>query len=29
MNIETHLVENRLFKPSKEFAKNARISSMA
>ncbi len=28
-NIESHLVENRLFKPSKEFAKKARIQSMA
>jgi len=28
-NIESHLVENRIFKPSKEFSKNARIKSMA
>ena len=28
-NIESHLVENRVFKPSKEFSKTARISSMA
>ena len=28
-NIESHLVENRLFKPSKEFSKKARIQSMA
>jgi acetyl-CoA synthetase len=28
-NIESHLVENRLFKPSKEFSKKARIKSMA
>ena len=28
-NIESHLVENRIFKPSKEFAKKARIQSMA
>lgn len=28
-NIESHLVENRLFKPPKEFAKAARIKSMA
>ncbi|MDE0826426.1 MAG: acetate--CoA ligase [Akkermansiaceae bacterium] len=27
--IESHLVENRVFKPSKEFSKAARISSMA
>jgi len=28
-NIESHLVENRLFKPSHEFSKKARIKSMA
>jgi acetyl-CoA synthetase len=28
-NIESHLVENRVFKPAKDFAKNARIKSMA
>ena len=28
-NIESHLVENRLFKPSKEFSGKARIKSMA
>jgi acetyl-CoA synthetase len=28
-NIESHLVENRIFKPSREFAKRARIGSMA
>jgi len=28
-NIESHLVENRVFKPSKEFSKRARIKSMA
>ena len=28
-NIESHLSENRIFKPSKEFSKNARIKSMA
>ncbi|GHC50963.1 acetate--CoA ligase [Roseibacillus persicicus] len=28
-NIETHLHEKRIFKPSKEFSKQARISSMA
>jgi acetyl-CoA synthetase len=28
-NIETHLVEKRVFKPSKEFAKDARIRSFA
>ena len=28
-NIETHLQEKRVFKPSKEFSKQARISSMA
>jgi len=28
-NIESHLVENRLFSPSKEFSKTARIKSMA
>ncbi len=28
-NIESHLVENRVFKPSREFAKAARIGSMA
>ncbi len=28
-NIESTLVENRVFKPSKEFSKKARISSMA
>ena len=28
-NIESHLVENRVFKPSKEFSKKARIKSMA
>ncbi|MFC7338489.1 acetate--CoA ligase [Haloferula chungangensis] len=28
-NIESHQVENRVFKPSKEFAKKARVSSMA
>jgi acetyl-CoA synthetase len=28
-NIESHLVENRLFPPSKEFSKKARIKSMA
>ena len=27
--IESHLVEERVFKPSKEFSKKARISSMA
>ncbi|MDP0490904.1 MAG: acetate--CoA ligase [Verrucomicrobiota bacterium JB023] len=27
-NIETHLQENRVFKPAKEFSKKARISSM-
>jgi acetyl-CoA synthetase len=27
-NIESHLVENRVFKPSKDFAKKARISSL-
>ena len=28
-NIESHLVENRVFKPSKEFIKSARINSFA
>jgi acetyl-CoA synthetase len=28
-NIESHLVENRLFKPAKDFVKKARIQSMA
>jgi acetyl-CoA synthetase len=28
-NIESHLVEKRVFKPSKEFAKKARINSLA
>jgi acetyl-CoA synthetase len=28
-NIESHLVEKRVFKPSKDFAKNARINSFA
>ena len=28
-NIESHLVENRVFKPSAEFSKKARIKSMA
>ena len=28
-NIESHLVENRLFKPPKDFSKKARIKSMA
>src|ERR1700722_2608854 len=28
-NIESHLVENRVFKPSKDFSKKARIQSMA
>ena len=28
-NIETHLHEKRIFKPSKEFSKQARVSSMA
>src|SRR4051794_1829128 len=28
-NIESHLVENRVFKPAKEFARKARIGSMA
>ena len=28
-NIETHLQEKRVFKPSKEFSKQARVSSMA
>ena len=28
-NIESHLIENRVFKPSKEFSKKARIQSMA
>src|SRR3954468_4300895 len=28
-NIESHLVEKRVFKPSKEFAKNSRINSFA
>ncbi len=28
-NIESHLIEDREFKPSKEFSKKARISSMA
>ena len=27
-NIESHLVENRVFKPAREFAKNARIKSL-
>src|SRR5216117_236409 len=27
-NIESHLVENRVFKPSKDFAKNTRIKSL-
>ena len=27
--IESHLSENRVFKPSREFSKNARVSSMA
>jgi acetyl-CoA synthetase len=28
-NIESHLIEKRVFKPSREFAKNARIKSLA
>ena len=28
-NIESHLIENRIFKPSREFSKKARIQSMA
>lgn len=28
-NIESHLVENRVFKPAKEFSKQARVKSMA
>jgi len=28
-NIESHLIENRVFKPSKEFSKKARIQSLA
>ena len=28
-NIESHLVEKRVFKPSKEFVKGARIGSFA
>jgi acetyl-CoA synthetase len=28
-NIESHLIEDRVFKPSKEFSKKARVSSMA
>ena len=28
-NIESHLVEDRVFKPAKEFSRKARISSMA
>jgi acetyl-CoA synthetase len=28
-DIESHLIENRVFKPSKEFAKKARIQSLA
>ena len=28
-NIESHLIENRVFKPSREFSKKARIQSMA
>jgi acetyl-CoA synthetase len=28
-NIESHLVEKRVFKPSREFSKKARIGSMA
>ena len=28
-NIESHLVENRVFKPSKEFSKKARIQALA
>src|SRR5688572_14043289 len=28
-NIESHLVEKRVFKPSKEFSKRARIQNMA
>ena len=27
--IESHLVENRVFKPAKDFAKGARIASLA
>src|SRR5882757_8191915 len=27
-NIESHLVEKRVFKPSRDFAKNARIKSL-
>ena len=27
--IESHLSENRVFRPSREFSKNARVSSMA
>ena len=27
-NIESHLIETRVFKPSKEFAKKARIKSL-
>jgi acetyl-CoA synthetase len=28
-NIESHLVENRVVKPTREFSKNARIKNMA
>ena len=28
-NIESHLTEKRVFKPSKDFAKKARVGSMA
>src|SRR6267143_1693764 len=28
-NIESHLVEKRIFKPRKDFAKNSRIKSLA
>ena len=28
-NIESHLIEKRVFKPSREIAKNARIKSLA
>jgi acetyl-CoA synthetase len=29
LNIESHLIENRVFKPAKAFAKKAHISSLA
>ena len=29
INIESHLVETRVFKPSKDFSKNSYISSLA